>query len=319
MTRLKKFGKKGRFIAIFVQIVAIWYISILSLSYFTSDTGAYFSDKANSKGTFTAASDFCEGLNGSSDYWHKHCKDNAGIGNGPDAPDEDTGEKTDPDNPGHNKDDCDDHTNAPCTKPSEVTNIVETVTSNSIGLSWSNANLSGNQSVKIYRDGNEIGNNIKNGQFLDENLLPATKYTYKLTTVDKKGNESQGIIIEITTSEEIVVEEEEAEDVAEEEVEDEVEEPVDESVSTNEVTNLEGSRSGKSSNINLSWTNVEENFSHINIYIEGQETPILEEFTGDGVKNLDIKTKEAVTLIIKTVTKIDDSFMESEGVKIEIK
>jgi predicted ribosomally synthesized peptide with SipW-like signal peptide len=201
-THLKKFKKKSKKVVIAAQLVAIWYLLIVTGSYLTSDTGAYFNDVKNVSGTISVAGDYCKDVKNGSDFWHKYCKYNAGIGNGPDAPDKDTGKGTEPDNPGHNKGGCDDHTNAPC---SEVKKIKETHTSNSISLTWANPNQ-GNKNfshVKIYKNGDKtpVGNNIKNGQFEDKNLVAATKYSYKITTVDKSGKESKGTTIEVTTNE----------------------------------------------------------------------------------------------------------------------
>jgi predicted ribosomally synthesized peptide with SipW-like signal peptide len=198
-TRFKQFRKKTNGLVIVIQMVAIWYIMILTGSYLTSDTGAYFNDVDEMNGTINSAEDFCDDKG--SGYWHKHCKDNAGIGNGPDTPDEDTGEHTDPDNPGQNIGSCDDHTNAPC---SEVTKIKETHTSSSISFSWSNPKAANNNfsHVLVYRNGDEtpVGNNIKKARFVDENLLASTNYRYKITTVDSLGNESRGQAIDVTTS-----------------------------------------------------------------------------------------------------------------------
>ena len=115
-TRLRKFKKPSKRISIAAQIVAIWYISIFAISYLTTDTGAYFNDVEVSEGSITVSSNFCADAKKGSKFWRTYCKDNAGIGNGPDTPDEDTGNHTDPDNPGHNKGDCDDHTGAPCSE-----------------------------------------------------------------------------------------------------------------------------------------------------------------------------------------------------------
>jgi predicted ribosomally synthesized peptide with SipW-like signal peptide len=198
-TRLKKSRKTCKGLLIAVQTVAVWYILILTGSYLTTDTGAYFNDVKKISGTITADEDFCKEKG--SDYWHKYCKDNSGGGNGPDAPDVGTGKGNDPDNPGHNKGGCDDHTNAPC---SDVTKIKGTHTSTSISLLWSDPDSTkkGFSFVKVYRNGNKdpVGNNIINGQFVDQNLLPSTKYSYKMTTVNKFGTESTGTTIEVTTS-----------------------------------------------------------------------------------------------------------------------
>lgn len=200
-TRLKKFKKRGKKLVMAAQLVAIWYLLILTSSYLTSDTGAYFNDVEKISGTISVAEDFCKDVKQGSDFWHKYCKDNAGVGNGSDKPDTDTGEHTDPDNPGQNKGGCDDHTNAPC---SEVSKIKETHTGTSVTLTWENPNWSDGtfSYVKIYKNNSKdpVGNNIKEGQFIDENLLPSTKYSYKITTVDSSGKESSGTLIDVTTS-----------------------------------------------------------------------------------------------------------------------
>jgi predicted ribosomally synthesized peptide with SipW-like signal peptide len=218
-TRLKKFRKKGKGIVIAVQIVAVWYILILSGSYLTSDTGAYFNDVEKISGTIGTAEDFC--VHGS-DYWHKYCKDNSGLGNGPDAPDVGTGKGTDPDNPGHNKGGCDDHTNAPCsdvTKKSETSSAIsnDVTTSNNesdkklsedvtnlkgirngnsqnIDLSWKNPTAI--SYVRIYIDGksNPIEDNVKGENI---KLLSEEEVTYRVTTVDTSGNESIGETVNV--------------------------------------------------------------------------------------------------------------------------
>ncbi|WP_059170870.1 fibronectin type III domain-containing protein [Bacillus sp. FJAT-27445] len=201
-TRMRKFNKKGRKLYFAAKLVAIWYLIILTGSYLTSDTGAYFNDVKSISGTISVAEDFCKDVENGSDFWQKYCKDNAGPGNGSDPPDKDNGGKgTDPDNPGQNKGGCDDHTNAPC---SEVRDLKEKHTSSSISLTWSNPSQANKNfsHVNVYRnDGeNPVGINIKNGKFNDENLVAATKYSYKITTVGNKGIESSGTIIEVTTS-----------------------------------------------------------------------------------------------------------------------
>ncbi|MBM6619060.1 amyloid fiber anchoring/assembly protein TapA [Bacillus suaedaesalsae] len=43
-TRMRRFRRKGKKLLILFRVLAIWYVSILTLSYATSDTGAYFND-----------------------------------------------------------------------------------------------------------------------------------------------------------------------------------------------------------------------------------------------------------------------------------
>ncbi|WML40253.1 amyloid fiber anchoring/assembly protein TapA [Neobacillus sp. OS1-2] len=53
-SRLKKFGQKNKRAVFFLKILAIWYFSILSIGYLTTDTGAYFSDNAAVTGKIQA-------------------------------------------------------------------------------------------------------------------------------------------------------------------------------------------------------------------------------------------------------------------------
>ncbi|MDR7238543.1 fibronectin type III domain-containing protein [Neobacillus drentensis] len=289
-TRKSKFRKKGKRLIIAAQLVAIWYLLILTGSYLASDTGAYFNDEDKIRGTISISTDWCKDAKNGSDFWRKYCNDNAGKGNGPDTPDEDTGEHTDPDNPGENKEGCDDHTNAPCT---EVIKVKETHTINSITLSWENPNSeSGNFSfVKIFKDDNKtpVGNSLKVDSFVDENLKPSTKYSYKITTVDKSGNESKGVTIEVSTSK----------------VEKDIKLPEN-------VTDLKGSRNGNSDNIKLSWKNPT-GISHVRIYVDGQSIPSEDNVKGENIK---LKSKEEVTY---RVTTVDSTGKESLGETVTVK
>jgi predicted ribosomally synthesized peptide with SipW-like signal peptide len=290
-TRFRKFRTKKKKLIIAAKIVAIWYLLIISVSYLTTNTGAYFNDVEKISETIIAAEDFCKEFKSdkekNSDYYKEFCKDNAGIGNGPEPGDVDTGEGTDPDNPGHNKDGCDDHTNAPCTR---ITNLKETHTSNSITLTWSNPNENFDF-VKVYRNANDnlVGNQIKNGQFIDENLKPSTKYIYIITVVDSLGNESQSSSVDVTTDND-------ASDIKMPE----------------EVIELIGNRNGNSHNINLSWKNPS-GISHVRIYLEGSENPI-----EDNVKDesINLTSKDEVTY---RVTTVDVAGNESTGKTITIK
>jgi hypothetical protein len=279
-TRLRKFKKKSKKLIISAQIVAIWYLLILTGSFLTTNTEAYFNDVEKISETIKMAEDFCEGLNGNSDYWHKFCKDNAGLGNGSETVDKGTDEKgKDPDNPGQNKDGCDDHTNAPCTR---ITNLKETNTSTSISLSWTNP-YKDFDFAKVYRNGNLVGINIKNGQFIDENLLPSTKYSYTVTIVDNSGIESPGLTIDVTTRN------------------DEVDNKLPKNVEA-----LIGNRNGNSHIINLSWKNPTD-ISHVRIYIQGNSSPIEDNVKGESI----ILTSEKE--VTYRVTTVGSSGNESSG------
>jgi predicted ribosomally synthesized peptide with SipW-like signal peptide len=281
---MKKFRTKSKKLIVAAQIVAIWYLLIVSGSYLTTNTGAYFNDVEKISGTISSSEDFCKDVEKGSDFWQNYCKDNAGIGNGPDTPDEDTGEHTDPDNPGHNKGGCDDHTIAPCTSVSEIKEIH---TSNSISLSWTNP-IENFDSVKVYKNETLIEEKIKNGQFVDENLSASTKYSYKITTIDSSGNESPGLSINVTTSD------------------------VSDNNFPENVTNIKGNRNGNSGNIELSWKNPT-GISHVRIYNEGNSSLIEDNVKGENIK---LTSKEEVTYRLTTV---DSSGNESLGVAVTVK
>jgi predicted ribosomally synthesized peptide with SipW-like signal peptide len=292
-SRIMKFRKKSKKLVIAAQLVAIWYLLIVTSSYLTTNTGAYFNDVEEISETITAAEDFCKEFKTdkekNSDYYKTFCKDNAGLGNGKEPSDPGTGGKgTDPDNPGHNKGGCDDHTNAPC---SEVNQIKETHTNNSITLSWSNPSNESFNFVKIYKNNNPtpVGENLREGLFIDESLLPTTKYSYKITTVDSSGNESSGLTIDVTTSNDVS----------------------DKNLPKN-VTDIKGSRNGKSDNITLSWINPT-GISYVRIYIEGNMTPIKDNVTDENIK---LTFNGEVTY---RVTTVDNSGNESTGEKVTVK
>ncbi|WP_325946237.1 amyloid fiber anchoring/assembly protein TapA [Heyndrickxia sporothermodurans] len=52
--RVHRFGKKTKKLQLLVKLVAIWYIALFTGSYLTSNTGAYFNDTDDIKGTITA-------------------------------------------------------------------------------------------------------------------------------------------------------------------------------------------------------------------------------------------------------------------------
>jgi predicted ribosomally synthesized peptide with SipW-like signal peptide len=292
-SRIMKFRKKNKKLVIAAQLVAIWYLLVVTVSYLTTNTGAYFNDIEQISETITAAEDFCQEFKTdkekNSDYYKTFCKDNAGLGNGKEPFDPGTGGKgTDPDNPGHNKGGCDDHTNAPC---SEVNQIRETHTDNSITLSWSNPSNESFNFVKIYKNDNPtpVGENLREGLFIDESLLPSTKYSYKITTVDSSGNESSGVTIDVTTSNDL-----------------------SDNYFPKNVTSLIGSRNGKSDNISLSWKNPT-GISHVRIYNEGNSNLVADNVKGENIK---LTSNGEITFRITTVDMIG---IESTGEKVTVK
>ncbi|MDF2856928.1 MAG: amyloid fiber anchoring/assembly protein TapA, partial [Neobacillus sp.] len=57
-TRMKKFKPKGKKLVLAIQFVAVWYLLILTGSYLTTDTGAYFNDVEVIEEKLGAADDF---------------------------------------------------------------------------------------------------------------------------------------------------------------------------------------------------------------------------------------------------------------------
>jgi predicted ribosomally synthesized peptide with SipW-like signal peptide len=263
-TRLKKFKKKSKGLFIAAQLISIWYLLIIAGSYLTSDTGAYFNDVETIEGAIATAEDFCEGLNGSSDYWHEYCKDNAGLGNNPEPSDEDTGEHTDPDNPGHNKDDCDDHTSAPC---SEGKNLGEEATTEE---------------------------------------------------EDPKNNEETQSEKESTDNEDSKIDEEtQSKEETQSSQEENKEQDETNPLPLKEVTHLVGedgpANSGK---ITLKWSNPESTeFSHVKIYVEGEEIPIAENATNE---EFELKKEDREETKIYRVVTVDKSGKESVGERITV-
>lgn len=60
-SRLRKFGKKNKGFLIILQLAAIYYVSIISLSYLTNGTLAYYSDTSQTNTRITTASDWYDG------------------------------------------------------------------------------------------------------------------------------------------------------------------------------------------------------------------------------------------------------------------
>ncbi|MFD1781324.1 amyloid fiber anchoring/assembly protein TapA [Fredinandcohnia salidurans] len=370
-TRLRKFGKRGRKLALLAQIAAIWYLSFAMVSYLTTDTGAYFNDVEVIKGSLhvnweiedepeyppddenwgnsslkevSQGGSCAQGIWGSftntgSDVNHELTKyevywseadgnvkngkvvesgvfpipDNGeeytiqyqpknngyykfkayhetghanGNGNGT-GPWSGTIQVTDCENAGEDNKNV---TEPPKDEvsPAKITNLAGIPTTNSITLSWNHTTDSDFKQVNIYRDGKLLTSIINSSTYEDKNLESNKMYSYKITTLDVAENESLGATIQVTTI-------------------------VDDNEPPNEISSLHGTRSGSSSNLSLSWKNPTEDFSFVRIYIIGQDMPIKDNFAGEKINNLDVKTKDQITLRITTV---DKSGNESEGVTI---
>lgn len=369
-SRLRRFGKRGRKLALLAQVAAIWYLSFAMVSYLTTDTGAYFNDvevienflhvnweekepeyppddgiweKSSLQevsqggscakgiwGSFTnTGSDVNHELTKYEVYWSETdgnvkngevvksgvfpIPDNGeeytiqyqpqkngyykfkayhetghanGNGNGK-GPWSGTIHVTDCEKSGEDNEDVTEPVKDEVA-PAEITNLSGIPTTNSITLSWYLPTDSDFKQVNIYRDGKLLTSIINSATYEDKNLDPNNKYSYKITTLDVAENESLGTTIQVTTL-------------------------ANDSEPPNEISSLEGTRSGNSSNLKLSWKNPTADFSFVRIYIVGQDLPIEDNFLGEEINNLDVKTNDQVTLRITTVDKFGN---ESEGVTI---
>jgi hypothetical protein len=98
-------------------ITNFWLLYFILIGFIplTNNTFSFFSDTETITNSFSAADSFCEDKTYAKDHIDE-CKDNSGIGNGPEAGDGGEG-KTDPDNPKHGNDD--DHPKPPKSSESQ--------------------------------------------------------------------------------------------------------------------------------------------------------------------------------------------------------
>lgn len=82
--------------------------------------------------------------------------------------------------------------------PKEITNLIATSTTTTTALSWRNPSDSDFVKVKIYKD-NVFLTELEGVNYTVTGLTLNTSYTFKLTTFDNEGNESQGVSVSVTT------------------------------------------------------------------------------------------------------------------------
>lgn len=169
----------------------------------------------------------------------------------------------------------------------EITNLKELHGFDSINLSWKNPEEKEFDFVKIYRNGTLIANNLTRNSFEDKNLKPASEYEYKLTVVNKSGDESDGVIISVKTEEKITEDKQPPE----------------------EVNSVSLSSNENNEEIEITWTNPkDQDFSHVKIYKDNV-------FLGENRegKLLDKPTEPSH---VYKITTVDESGNESEGVTV---
>ncbi|PFJ42727.1 S-layer homology domain-containing protein [Bacillus thuringiensis] len=83
----------------------------------------------------------------------------------------------------------------------EATSLTASKTDTTVSLNWTNPVDATFDHTNIYRDGTLLGSVKKNNYsiFHDSNLLKNTTYSYKVTSVDVNGEETEGNSISITT------------------------------------------------------------------------------------------------------------------------
>ncbi|MGG4559572.1 fibronectin type III domain-containing protein [Bacillus toyonensis] len=76
--------------------------------------------------------------------------------------------------------------------PSDITDLKENVTHNSVEFTYKHP-TSNFSYVRIYRDGEVLASDVKEGKFTDKGLTPETEHTYRFVSVSPDGLESKGI------------------------------------------------------------------------------------------------------------------------------
>lgn len=90
--------------------------------------------------------------------------------------------------------------NPDVTPPNEVSNLTEKHTEDTSDLSWNMPTDSDFSYVRIFRDGTLVSDNYVSTSYHDSGLTSQGTNTYKITTVDSKGNESSGTSIKVDRS-----------------------------------------------------------------------------------------------------------------------
>lgn len=85
--------------------------------------------------------------------------------------------------------------------PSDITDLKENVTHNSVEFTYKHP-TSNFSHVRVYRDGDVLASEVKEGKFTDKTLTSETEHTYKFVSVSPDGLESKGIEKKIKTAKE---------------------------------------------------------------------------------------------------------------------
>lgn len=88
---------------------------------------------------------------------------------------------------------------ADTTPPGNVSSLTETHSYDTVSLNWANPSNSDFGYVKIYQGATLIKDSFVGSSYIVTGLTKLTQYTFKVTSVDKSGNESSGTSITVTT------------------------------------------------------------------------------------------------------------------------
>jgi len=341
-TRLKKFKKQGKKLAIASQIVAIWYLSVLSISYLTSDTGAYFNDIEIIENSLHANWD-----NPDDGSWGKSSLKEAGQGGsceGIYAIFTNTGESVDheltkyeiyySETDGNIKDgEVVKEGTFPIPDKGETYKIEYQQTQNGYYRfkayhETGHGNKEGSSdkgpwSEKIHITDCKVektssDNNNENPESEDQE----TSTEDKNTESEDKGTSTEGKNIESSEP----TEQETSSDETDEAVEETAPEKVEDDVQPLDVTNLNGSKEGDSGKISLSWVNPDyPGFNKVKIYHVKSESEInlIGEVSADATKfNYRFETSEkssSYQIKVTTIKVLDGIETESVGTSQSIK
>lgn len=282
--RMKKYRKKGRKLLFFTQVIAIWYITVFTANYLTSDTGAAFNDVEVIKNKLHVKWDLPES---DVDTWDNSSLDMNGSQVSADGCSIYVTIKNDGDEANsistwryfvYKLDGNGDPSGEPVN-----TGIVPVIESGQPGEIESNVLENGEYKLRVRRPLGHKGNNQP-----DEN-----GYSY-LGWSD---------VIEVNGCQEDQEDEGNPEDVGNSD---------NDSKPPSEVTNISGVMSETS--IVLTWTNpIDEDFSHVRIYKNQVGTPLVEELTSNKYEDV----VEPGNYLYR-ITSVDISGNESQGSIITI-
>lgn len=275
-SRLRKFKKKSKKLGIAAQILAIWYLLIITGSYLTTDTGAYFNDVEVIQNSFHAKWDEYPPDDGA---WGKSSLKEVSIRGtceeGIYAKFTNTGESVDHELTTYK------------VYWSETGNAKEGVIVESGKFPIPNKNefyeiyykpiKNGNYNIKAYHEtGHGNGNGDGKGPWSGQISITTC------STPPEDGNDTAPIPQVINEQ-------------------------------LGEVTNLKWNLNGNSGKVEITWENPQGEFSHVNVYTDGQSNPFRDKIT-NGKLDLENVNQETTYKII-TVDKLGK---ESLGIKITV-